>query len=117
MREIPEIQVIGDPLFIVSFKSDNLDVYKIMEFMSERNWGLNPLQFPPSVHIAITLRHTEEGVKERFLEDLKAAVNYVKEQPEASPGVGPIYGMAAAIETRGMVKSVFDWVMDMLYRV
>jgi len=117
MREISDIQVIGDPLFMVAFQSDTLDVYKIMEYLTERNWGLNGLQLPPSIHICVTLRHTEEGIKERFLEDLKAAVDYVKEHPEASQGMGPIYGMAASIETRGLVKSVFNWVMDLLYKV
>lgn len=117
MREISDIQVIGDPLFMVAFQSDTLDVYKIMEYLTERNWGLNGLQLPPSVHICVTLRHTQEGVKERFLEDFKEAVAYVKEHPEASEGMGPIYGMAAAVETRGLVKSVFNWVMDLLYKV
>jgi glutamate/tyrosine decarboxylase-like PLP-dependent enzyme len=117
MREISDIQVIGDPLFMVAFQSDTLDVYKIMEYLTERNWGLNGLQLPPSIHICVTLRHTEEGIKERFLEDLKAAVDYVKGHPEASQGMGPIYGMAASIETRGLVKSVFNWVMDLLYKV
>jgi glutamate/tyrosine decarboxylase-like PLP-dependent enzyme len=117
MREISDIQVIGDPLFMVAFQSDTLDVYKIMEYLTERNWGLNGLQLPPSIHICVTLRHTEEGIKERFLEDLKAAVDYVKGHPEASKGMGPIYGMAASIETRGLVKSVFNWVMDLLYKV
>jgi hypothetical protein len=56
-------------------------------------------------------------VKERFIEDLKAAVAYVKLHPEASPGLGPIYGMASAVEMRGMVKEVLGWVMDLLYRV
>jgi hypothetical protein len=31
--------------------------------------------------------------------------------------MGPIYGMAAAVETRGLVKSVFNWFLDMLYSV
>ncbi len=117
MREMPDIQVIGDPLFMVAFQSDTLDIYKILEYMSERNWGLSGLQLPPSVHICVTLRHTEEGVKERFLEDLKEAVTFVKEHPEAPSGVGPIYGMAAMVETRDLVKSVFDWRTDLLYEV
>jgi len=117
MRKIPEIQVIGDPLFMIAFQSETLNVYQIMEFMSERNWNLNGLQLPPSLHICVTVRHTQEGIKERFLEDLKAAVTHVKEHPEASSGVGPIYGMAAIIETRDLVKSVFDWRTDLLYRV
>lgn len=117
MREIPDIDMIGDPLFMVTFQSKSLNVYQIMEYMTERNWDLSGLHLPPSAHLCITLRHTQEGVKERFLEDFTEAVKYVKEHPEASEGMGPIYGMAAAIETRGMVKSVFNWFMDLLYTV
>ena len=117
MRKIQEIEVIGDPLFMVAFRSEQLNVYQIMEYLTERNWGLNGLHLPPSVHLCITLRHTQKGVKERFMEDFKKAVEYVKEHPEASEGMGPIYGMAATVETRGMVRSVFNWVMDLLYRV
>jgi glutamate/tyrosine decarboxylase-like PLP-dependent enzyme len=117
MRKIPEIEVIGDPLFMIAFRSETLNVYQIMEYMTEKNWGLNGLHLPPSVHLCVTLRHTQEGVKERFLDEFKAAVAYVKEHPEAAEGMGPIYGMASTIEKRGLVKSVFNWVMDLLYQV
>ncbi len=117
MREIKDIDMIGDPLFMVTFQSKSLNVYQIMEYMTEKNWDLSGLHLPPSVHLCITLRHTQEGVKERFLEDFTEAVKYVKEHPQAAEGMGPIYGMAAAIETRGMVKSVFNWFMDLLYTV
>ncbi len=117
IQKIADIQLIGDPLFMVTFRSDTLNVYQIMEYMTERNWGLNGLHLPPCVHLCVTLRHTQEGVKELFIKDLERAVKYVKEHPEASDGLGPIYGMASSIETRGQVKSVFNWVMDLLYRV
>lgn len=117
LRELPEIQVIGDPLFMVAFRSDALDIYQVMDYMTGKNWGLNGLQLPPSVHICITQRHVEEGVKERFLEDLKSAIAYVKENPKPSSEMGPIYGMAASEETRGMVKSIFNMFLDILYRV
>ncbi len=117
MRKIPDIDMIGDPLFMVTFQSKSLNVYQIMQYMTEKNWDLSGLHLPPSVHLCITLRHTQEGVKERFLEDFKEAVAYVKEHPEASDGMGPIYGMAATVETRGLVKSVFNWFMDLLYTV
>jgi glutamate/tyrosine decarboxylase-like PLP-dependent enzyme len=117
MRKIPDIELIGDPLFMVAFQSETLNVYQIMEYMTERNWGLNGLHLPPSVHLCVTLRHTQKGIKERFLEDFKEAVVYVKEHPEASEGMGPIYGMASTVETRGLVKSVFNWFMDLLYTV
>ena len=115
MREIPEIQVMGDPLFLIAFRSETLNVYKISEFMSQRHWGLNGLHLPPSVHICITLRHTQPGVKERFIEDLKAAIEYVKQNPGAPEGLGPIYGLASAVEMRDMVKEILNWCMDLLY--
>ena len=117
MGKIPDIDMIGDPLFMVAFQSETLNVYQIMEYMTKRNWGLNGLHLPPSVHLCVTLRHTQKGIKERFLEDFKEAVAYVKEHPEASEGMGPIYGMASTVETRGLVKPVFNWFMDLLYTV
>jgi hypothetical protein len=102
---------------MVTFRSDSLNVYQILEFMTQRGWGLSGLHLPPSAHLCVTLRHTQEGVKERFVEDMRAAIQYVKEHPEAAEGMGPIYGMASAVETRGLVKSVFNWFLDMLYSV
>jgi len=115
LRKIDEIEVIGDPPFMVTFRSERLNVYQILEYMTQRGWGLSGLHLPPCAHLCVTLRHTQEGIKERFLEDMKAAIEYVQDHPEASDGLGPIYGMAAAVETRGLVKSVFNWFLDMLY--
>ncbi len=117
LRRIEEIEIIGDPPFMVTFRSDSLNVYQILEFMTQRGWGLSGLHLPPSAHLCVTLRHTQKGVKERFVEDMRAAIQYVKEHPEAADGMGPIYGMASAVETRGLVKSVFNWFLDMLYSV
>jgi len=117
MRLIPEIEVIGDPIFLIAFRSESLNVYQLMEFMTQHGWNLNGLILPPSLHLCVTQRHTLPGVKERFIEDLKAAVEYVKQNPQAPEGLGPIYGMASTVEMRGMVKEVLGWVMDVLYKV
>ena len=117
LRKIEEIEVIGDPPFMAVFRSDSLNVYQILEYMTQRGWGLSGLHLPPSAHLCVTLRHTQDGVRERFVEDMRAAIHYVKDHPEAADGMGPIYGMAAAVETRGLVKSVFNWFLDMLYSV
>ena len=117
IRAIPELQVIGDPLFMVAMRSDVLDVYKLMEFMTQRRWGLNGLHLPPSVHLCVTQRHAQPGVKERFMSDLREAVAFVKKNPDAPEGVGPIYGMAAQVPLRGMVKEILRRYMDILYKV
>jgi glutamate/tyrosine decarboxylase-like PLP-dependent enzyme len=117
IAHIPELKVIGDPLFVIAFLSDSLNVFQVLEYMTERKWGLNGLHLPPAIHLCVTLRHTQPGVKERLIQDLKAAVDYVKKNPQAPEGIGPVYGMAGSIETLGMVKHVLNWYMDTQYEV
>jgi sphinganine-1-phosphate aldolase len=117
MEKVTDLQVLGDPTFVIAFASDALNVYQILEYMSHKGWGLNGLHLPPSVHLCVTLRHTQEGVKERFMEDLNAAVGYVKENPQASEGIGPVYGMASTPDLRGMVNEVLNWYLDKQFEV
>jgi sphinganine-1-phosphate aldolase len=62
-------------------ESAGKQVHKALEQMSQRGWSLNGLRRPPAIHIAVTLRHTEPGVAQRFVEDLRNALNYVKQNP------------------------------------
>ena len=117
IRAIPDLEVIGDPLFVVAFRSERLNVYQVLEAMAQRGWSLNGLHLPPSVHICVTLRHTEPGVKEALIADLRAATESVRQDPRAPEGVGPVYGLASAVETRGMVAEILDWYMDTLFEV
>lgn len=117
LRKLDEVEVIGEPPFMVVFRTKTLNIYKLLERMNHDGWEIHGLHLPPCAHLCITLRHTREGVKERFLEDLKAAIKYVQAHPEAPEGLGPIYGLAAVVETRGMVKMVFNWFLDMLHSV
>jgi glutamate/tyrosine decarboxylase-like PLP-dependent enzyme len=117
IAKIPELYVIGEPTFLVAFASQELNIYQVLEYMSQKSWGLNGLHLPPAAHICVTLRHTEPGVKERLLRDLRAAVEYVKKNPQASDGIGPVYGMVASTEMHGLLKDVLNWYMDTQYRV
>ncbi len=117
LREIPELQLIGDPLFVIAFRSETLDIFQVMETMTRKGWGLNGLHSPPAVHICVTLRHTQPGLAQRFIADLKEAVAYVTGHPDAPAGVGPVYGMASVVELRGMVTELLRMYMDVLYQV
>ncbi len=114
---IPELNVLGDPLWVIAFTSQELDIYRVLDFMTTRRWSLNGLQRPPAVHIAVTLRHTEPGVAERFIEDLQAAVAHVKSHPEESGGMAPVYGMAGSMPLRGVVSDLLKRYIDLLYKV
>ncbi|MBK5229921.1 MAG: aminotransferase class V-fold PLP-dependent enzyme [Thermoleophilia bacterium] len=118
IAELDELEVIGDPLFCVAFRAtrEDLDIYRVMDAMSERRWSLNGLHRPRAVHICTTLRHTQPGVAERFVEDLRAAIAEVKANPGAQGGMAPLYGMAATLPEGDMVANFLKSYMDMWFK-
>jgi len=114
---IPELYVLGDPLFNVAFASNTLDVYAISDRLSKRNWGLIGLQRPPCIHICLTLRHAQPGISERFIVDLQEAVEYVKAHPELEGRMGAVYGMASNIVLSGAVRDILKGLLDIIYKV
>jgi glutamate/tyrosine decarboxylase-like PLP-dependent enzyme len=117
IEQTPELVVLGDPLFVIAFGSPTLDIYRVLDFMNERGWSLNGLHRPPAVHLAVTLRHTQPGVAQQFMEDLRAAVVHVKTAPPSGGGMAPVYGMAASMPMRGLVTDLLKHVVDQLYRI
>jgi glutamate/tyrosine decarboxylase-like PLP-dependent enzyme len=115
IREIPELKLIEDPLWVIAFASDDLNVYKIMDYMTQKKWNLNGLQNPSCVHICVTLRHTQPGVAQRFVKDLKGAVKYMKNNPEFKGSMAPIYGMVTSLPSKDIAEDFFDSYLDMLY--
>ena len=84
--------------------------------MSERRWSLNGLHHPPAVHICTTLRHTQPGVAQQFLSDLRAAIDEVKAEPAKEGGMAPLYGMAATLPEREAVSDFLKFYMDMWFK-
>jgi glutamate/tyrosine decarboxylase-like PLP-dependent enzyme len=117
IEAIPELRIIGDPLWIFAFESPKLNVYQVLDFMSKRDWNLNGLHRPPAVHIALTLRHTQPGVADKFLADLRDAVEHVRTHPDEKGGLAPVYGMAGTLPFRGVVADMLKRTMDLLYKV
>ncbi len=117
IRSIPELHVLGDPLWVIAFASNEVNIYSVMEFMTKRHWNLNGLHKPSSVHLAVTLRHTQEGVAERFLDDLRAAVTHALAHPDEEEGMAPVYGMASTVPVQGVVTDLLERYLDVLYEV
>jgi sphinganine-1-phosphate aldolase len=117
VRAIPGVRVLGDPLWVTAFATDEgLDVFQVMENMARRGWSLNGLQRPAAVHIAITLRHTLPGVADRFLEDLRASIDEVRANPDVRTGLAPIYGMAASLPEE-VVRGMLGGYLDLMFEV
>ncbi len=117
IAEIPELSVLGDPMFVIAFGSDVVDIYRVMERLSERGWNLNGLHRPPALHLAVTLRHVADGVAQRFVSDLHRAVEEVKVNPGGVGGSAPVYGMAATVPARAVVDELLERYIDLLYEV
>lgn len=115
IRRIPELFILGDSLFVIAFASDEMDIYRVMEAMSQRGWSLNGLHKPNSVHLCVTLRHTQPGVAERFLTDLQSAVQDVRQHPEIKGEMAPVYGMGASFPLRGLISDILKKYLDILY--
>ncbi len=116
IREIPELHVLGDPLFVIAFASESIDIYKVLDYMSHKKWSLNGLHKPTCVHICVTLRHTQPGVAERFIADLRESVEHVKTHPEEKGTMAPVYGMAATLPLRGMVSDLLKKYLDVIFK-
>lgn len=43
IRAIPELSILGDPLWVIAFRSEKLDIYQVMDGMSQKGWSLNGL--------------------------------------------------------------------------
>jgi glutamate/tyrosine decarboxylase-like PLP-dependent enzyme len=113
---IPGLRVLGDPLWVIAFTSDEVDIYDVLDRMAQRGWSLNGLQSPPAVHICVTLRHTQNGVVSRFLEDLRSCVDAAR-QGSSGGFSAPVYGLAAAPETQNDVDGILRTYCEVLYRV
>ena len=119
INRIPGLFILGDPLWVIAFGSGAFDIYRVMDFMAQRKWSLNGLHKPACVHLCVTLRHTQEGVADRFLSDLTAAVDHVRANPGSveEGGMAPMYGMAATLPVRSLVGELLKRYIDMLYKV
>ena len=117
VKVIPELKILGEPIWILAFASDSLNIYEVFDQMGKKHWNLNGLHKPACFHIALTLRHTQPGVAERFIADLKESVAYVKANPGNKEGLAPVYGMAASLPFRGMVSDILKSYLDVIYKL
>ncbi len=118
IEAIEGLRILGDPMWVIAFGSDDANIYEVMARMAQRGWSLSGLHRPPAVHIALTLRHTEPGVAETFLSDLAEAVHEAKatgSRPQT--GSAPMYGMAATFPARRAVGDLLRRFIDKLYEV
>lgn len=116
IERIEGLRVLGEPLWVIAFAADGFDIYRVLDAMGRRGWSLNGLHRPACLHLCVTLRQTEPGVAERFLDDLAHSVGEARQATDATPGMAPIYGLAATLPLRGAVADLLRRYVDLLYK-
>jgi sphinganine-1-phosphate aldolase len=108
---IPELKIIGNPTFLISITSDVVNIYHVNDYLALKGWRMNGCQNPPAFHFCITRPQTQPGVAERYLEDLRAGVEYAKHPANPNPVSGALYGLAASPVGQAMLKEgMLDWI-------
>ncbi|MDA8049732.1 MAG: aspartate aminotransferase family protein [Rhodospirillales bacterium] len=88
IEAIPGMRVFGRPeLTIIAFGAEALDMAAVAEDMAARGWVPGLVRRPPGLHIMASLLH--EGVRDRYLGDLAAAV--AAAPPASATGVAADY--------------------------
>jgi len=115
---IPELTLNGEPTFVISFRSEAVDVYHINDFMKTKGWRFNVLQLPPALHFCVTMPQTMvPDVAEQFLEDLRSGVAYARSKAGSVSETTALYGLAGTLEGNQQVTELIYGVFDYLYSV
>ncbi|XP_030626392.1 sphingosine-1-phosphate lyase 1 [Chanos chanos] len=117
IRAVEGVFVFGTPeVSVVAMGSHVFDIFRLSNALTAKGWNLNTLQFPSSIHICVTMLHTQPGVAEQFIQDVEDEVaNIMKNPNEKTTGMGAIYGMAQSIPDRSMVTEISHGFLDCLY--
>jgi glutamate/tyrosine decarboxylase-like PLP-dependent enzyme len=113
----PALQVIGDPQFNIAFRSDEVDIFHVNDFLASRGWRMNGLQNPPALHFCVTRPNTQPGVVEAFAADLHDAVAYAKEPPAPMPRSGATYGAGGTVADPDRVRSGIFGYLDAVHEL
>src|SRR5579864_5305797 len=114
---IPELEVFGEPTFLVAFRSPALNIYHVNDHLISRGWRLNALQLPPALHFCVTRPNTADGVAEAFVRDVGEAVEYAKHPARAEPKSGALYGLGGTPEGNEVLEVLYRAALDAMYEV
>lgn len=118
IAEITELDLIGDPIFVISFRSDVVDVYHIHDFMKSKGWRFNILQLPPALHFGVTMPQTMvPDLAQRLVRDLRGGVEYACSAAGTPAQSGAMYALAGLVDGQAMQTEMIFSIFDYLYQI
>ncbi len=96
-------------------RGEVIDIYALADRLEARGWTVDRQHRPASIHLTVTVNHAQ--IVDQYLGDLRAAVAEVQRNPKLKKsGTAPMYGMAAKLPIRFLVKSRVKQAIAELYR-
>ncbi len=119
VEAIDGLQVIGDPLFLIAFMSDDpdIDVYLVNDALKNAGWRMNALQLPAALHFCVTRPNTRPGIAEAFLADLRGAVQYARDNAGTPAASGAMYGFGHTPQANQTLNTLMSGVLDAMHEV
>ena len=122
VRSHPELELIGDSLFMAAFRAnpddpEPIDIFHVNDALVASGWRLNGLQHPPAVHFCVTRPNTMPGIAEAFAADLTTAVQYASNPPQPMPRSGALYGAGGTVADPARVTKGLLGFLDAIHEV
>lgn len=77
------IYVFGTPMTsVIAVGSRDFAIYRLSQALNARGWNLNALQFPSAIHICVTHVHSQPGVAQQFVDDVRFELERIMKAPE-----------------------------------
>lgn len=117
LRKIDNIYVFGTPATsVIAMGSKQFDIFRLSAELNSIGWNLNSLQFPSGIHICVTHMHTQDGIADKFVNDVRSKVALVMENPEKPvEGKMAIYGVAQTVPDRELIGDFTRCFIDSMY--
>ena len=98
---LDDVELCGQqtPTMIVAFQSKTIDIYRLGDHMKEKGWSLHALQYPPCLHLCVTLNSAPNA--DRFVSDLAVSVQETRKEGAIgkTKGSAAIYGAVDKLPT------------------
>lgn len=117
LRKIKNIFIFGTPATsVVAIGSKDFDIFRLSAEVNSLGWNLNSLQFPSGIHICVTYMHTQDGIADKFINDIRTKVALIMQNPEKPvEGKMAIYGVAQSVPDREVVGDFTKCFIDSMY--
>ncbi|CAJ0578461.1 unnamed protein product, partial [Mesorhabditis spiculigera] len=119
IAEISGLKLMGDcDVCVVGWTGDKgINIDHFHSLMEKKKWGLAALQFPSGVHLMVTMLHTQPGVIEALVRDIKLTVESMRNSKQAieEGSTAALYGMAQKIPDRSIVHEFAYTYLDTCY--